>query len=100
MAAFWVIAGAVVLGSLGLVVASMLRGAGRGGRRASYEMQVYRDQLREIETDRAAGRLGAEEAEGARTELARRLLAAADAEAGEAGAVARPWPPAPRISTS
>jgi cytochrome c-type biogenesis protein CcmH len=97
MAAFWVIAGAVVLGSLGLVVASMLR---RGERRASYDMQVYRDQLREIETDRAAGRLGAEEAEGARTELARRLLAAADAEAGEAGAVARPWPPAPRISTS
>jgi cytochrome c-type biogenesis protein CcmH len=53
-------------------------------------MQVYRDQLREIEVDRAAGRLSAEEAEGTRTEVARRLLAAADAEAGEAGAAPAP----------
>jgi cytochrome c-type biogenesis protein CcmH len=44
------------------------------------EVAVYRDQLAEIERDRAAGRIGAAEAEAARTEVSRRLLAAADAE--------------------
>ena len=90
MAAFLVIAGGVVLGSLGLVLAPMLRGSGRGERRASYDMQIYRDQLREIEADRGRGVLGAEEAEATRVEVARRLLAAADAEAGEVGAALAP----------
>jgi cytochrome c-type biogenesis protein CcmH len=41
---------------------------------------VYQDQLLEIERDRAAGLIGAAEAESARVEISRRLLAAADAE--------------------
>jgi cytochrome c-type biogenesis protein CcmH len=90
MAAFVVIAGVLVLGSLGLVLAPMLRGAGRGEPRASYDMQVYRDQLREIEADRRRGVLGAEEAEATRVEVARRLIAAADAEGAEAGAATAP----------
>jgi len=40
---------------------------------------VYRDQLDEIERDRASGTIGAAEAEAARVEVSRRLLAAADA---------------------
>jgi cytochrome c-type biogenesis protein CcmH len=94
MTAFVVIAGVLVLGSLGLVLAPMLRGAGRGERRASHDMQIYRDQLRDIEVDRVQGRLSAEEAEGTRIEVARRLLAAAPAVAGEAAAAAAP----PRVS--
>lgn len=90
MTAFLVIAAVVVLGSLGLVVAPMLRGAGRGERRASFDMQVYRDQLREIEADRAQGRLSEGEAAATRAEVARRLIAAADAEAAEAGAATAP----------
>jgi cytochrome c-type biogenesis protein CcmH len=39
---------------------------------------VYRDQLNEIERDRSAGLIGAPEAEAARVEIARRLIAAAD----------------------
>jgi cytochrome c-type biogenesis protein CcmH len=53
---------------------------------------VYRDQLTEIERDRAAGRIGEAEAEAARIEVSRRLLAAAEtnpADAGEAPAGAR-----------
>ncbi len=42
---------------------------------------VYQDQLSEIERDRAAGLIGEPEAEAARIEVSRRLLAAADAEA-------------------
>jgi cytochrome c-type biogenesis protein CcmH len=47
---------------------------------------VYRDQLAEIEAERAAGLIGAAEAEAARIEVSRRLLAsAARAEAAVSG---------------
>jgi len=45
---------------------------------------VYRDQLGEIESDRARGLIGEEEAEAARVEIARRLLAADSAVSGAA----------------
>lgn len=43
------------------------------------EVAVYRDQLEEIERDRASGLIGAGEAEAARIEVSRRLISAADA---------------------
>ena len=46
---------------------------------AGSDLAVYRDQLDEIERDRAAGLIGAAEAEAARVEVSRRLIAAADA---------------------
>ncbi len=46
-------------------------------------LAVYRDQLAEIETDRARGLLPASEAEAARIEISRRLLGAAAAEAAQ-----------------
>jgi cytochrome c-type biogenesis protein CcmH len=81
---FWAIAAAFAIGSLGLVFAPLLRGAGAPDRRASYDMQVFRDQLREIDADRARGVLSDAEAAATRTEVSRRLLAAAEAEAEEA----------------
>ena len=42
------------------------------------EATVYKDQLAEIDRDLAAGLIGASEAEAARVEISRRLLAAAD----------------------
>ena len=42
------------------------------------EAVVYRDQLAEIDRDVAAGLIGVSEAEAARVEIGRRLLAAAD----------------------
>ena len=47
--------------------------------RGASDAVVYRDQLDEIERDRASGTIGAAEAEAARVEVSRRLLAAADA---------------------
>jgi cytochrome c-type biogenesis protein CcmH len=41
-----------------------------------FDAAVYRDQLNEIESDRARGLIGVEEAEAARIEISRRLLAA------------------------
>src|SRR5207247_378535 len=47
---------------------------------AGSEGAVYRDQLAEIDRDVAAGLIGASEAEAARVEIGRRLLAAADGQ--------------------
>jgi cytochrome c-type biogenesis protein CcmH len=48
------------------------------------DIAVYRDQLDEIGRDRAGGLIGEAEAEAARVEVSRRLIAAADAaEAGQ-----------------
>jgi cytochrome c-type biogenesis protein CcmH len=91
---FWGIAAALALGSLGVVLAPLLRGGSAAGRRASFDLQVYRDQLREIESDRARGVLSDGEAAATRAEVSRRLLAAADAEAAERAAAAAP----PRLS--
>ena len=47
------------------------------------DIAVYRDQLGELDRDKAAGLIGKSEAEAARVEISRRLLAAADADAAE-----------------
>lgn len=54
------------------------------------EVEVYQDQIREIARDRAAGLIGNAEAEAARIEVSRRLLAAADAAAGAQSAPGSP----------
>jgi cytochrome c-type biogenesis protein CcmH len=61
---------------------------GRGARPQNdgTEATVYKDQLSEVERDLAAGLIGAPEAEAARVEISRRLLAAADAECTAPGA--------------
>jgi cytochrome c-type biogenesis protein CcmH len=48
------------------------------------DLAVYRDQLEEIERDRADGRIGHDEFEAARVEVSRRLLGAASAAAAKA----------------
>jgi cytochrome c-type biogenesis protein CcmH len=59
------------------------------GRKASLaadsnDVAVYRDQLAEIERDKVSGLIGLAEADAARVELSRRLLAAADRAQGTA----------------
>lgn len=51
----------------------------RGPEIGGSDVAVYRDQLDEIGRDRAAGLIGAAEAEAAQVEVSRRLIAAADA---------------------
>jgi cytochrome c-type biogenesis protein CcmH len=58
--------------------------AGRGGN----DLAVYQDQLEEIGRDRSAGLIGPAEAEAARVEVSRRLLAAADVQETAAQPVA------------
>jgi cytochrome c-type biogenesis protein CcmH len=73
----------------GLVWASMRRSAAAAGR-LSYDINVYKDQLDEIEQELAQGLITDAEAEAARTEIERRILAAA-----EAGGDAQPPATAP-----
>jgi cytochrome c-type biogenesis protein CcmH len=57
------------------------------------DIEVYRDQLNEIARDRAAGLLGDLEAEAARVEVSRRLIAADDLHREKAESVAPTlWP--------
>jgi cytochrome c-type biogenesis protein CcmH len=59
-------------------------GRQRREQRSGSDLAVYRDQLDEIARDRAAGLIGEAEAEAARVEVSRRLIAAADSAQPEA----------------
>ena len=66
------------------VLIPVLRRHRRAPSRADYDLTVYRDQLRELESDRARGVVSEEQVEAARTEIERRMLRAARArEAAE-----------------
>jgi cytochrome c-type biogenesis protein CcmH len=65
-----------------LLVPLLRRQIPRRDRLAS-DTAVYRDQLAEVERERRAGTLAAPEADAARTEIERRLLAAADRDRAE-----------------
>jgi len=58
---------------------------------AASETAVYQDQLAEVTRDADAGLIGPVEAEAARVEISRRLLAAAAGEEGHVPAVSRSW---------
>lgn len=75
----WVIfAGLTALVLLALLRPLASRKAGDKSR-AAFDATVYRDQLSEVESDRERGLIGEADAEAARIEIARRLLAT-DAE--------------------
>jgi len=94
--AFWIITGALAL-AVTAIMALAVRSARHDGTASSaaYDLRVYRDQLREVDRDLARGVVSEGDAERARTEISRRILAA-DASAQSAGqpkgeAAAGPW---------
>ncbi|MFA7430844.1 MAG: c-type cytochrome biogenesis protein CcmI [Rhodospirillaceae bacterium] len=68
------------------VVLPLLRRPEHSVRRADYDLQVYKDQLGEIDRDVERGLLNESQAEAARVEIQRRMLAV-DAEGGKGGVV-------------
>jgi cytochrome c-type biogenesis protein CcmH len=77
-----------------LVAAALLyplyRHAGAAAPENAGEVAVYRDQMKELDRDRAGGLISGEEAEYARAEIGRRLLAAAAKGTSADGKQARP----------
>ena len=73
-----------------LVVLWPLSG-GRVAQASGTDLAVYQDQIAEIARDRAAGLIGEGEAEAARVEISRRLLAAADRASADPAGMSLAW---------
>jgi cytochrome c-type biogenesis protein CcmH len=77
--ALWFVFGLMAVAALFAVLWPLTRPAAK--LRSGSDLAVYRDQLAEIERDRVAGIIAANESEAAQIEVSRRLLAAADSQA-------------------
>ena len=73
---FWIIIASLSVGVGAVLALTLLRGRAEAVPQAAYDMQVYRDQLKEVDRDLARGVIPEAEAERVRTEVSRRLLAA------------------------
>lgn len=87
--ALWLVLGLMTAIAAALVTLPFVRRAGTVRARADYDAAVYRDQLSEVERDLAQGVLSAGEAEAARVEIGRRLIAASENAAQSAPAAGR-----------
>ncbi len=72
--AFWIAVAFISVVVAGLVLLAALRPGAATAPTAAYDLQVYRDQLRELDRDVTRGTLTEEEATRARTEVSRRIL--------------------------
>jgi cytochrome c-type biogenesis protein CcmH len=86
MTTFWVVAGLLILGALIFILAPMVRRGKTQGASPAHggvNLVIYRDQVRELDADLAAGTLSQAQHQSAKTELERRVLE----ESGGSGAV-------------
>ncbi len=91
--AFWIVA-FVMAGAVAALLLLALRRGGEEASAAEADVQVYKDQLREVDRDLARGVLTPAEAEAVRVEVSRRLLEA-DRQTAQGATAAR----APGIAT-
>jgi cytochrome c-type biogenesis protein CcmH len=73
----WILFAAMTAAVLAAVLAPLARAGAGGDQRRAGSLAVYRDQLEELENDRAGGIIDAEEAAATKIEISRRLLAGA-----------------------
>lgn len=83
MLVFWAVAAIMVLATAGLLLRPLLRNETRS--EGSPDLEVYRDQLAEVDRDQERGVVDPGEADALRTEIKRRLLGAADGVPGTSG---------------
>lgn len=79
---FWIVAALLTLAAIAAVMAPFLRSRPAGDAGRDHDLRVYKDQIEELERDRARGLIGADEAAQARAELGRRILAASERSGG------------------
>ena len=73
---FWIVSSALAFVVALILGLALMRGRAGAAPAAAYDLQVYRDQLKEVDRDLARGVIGAEDAERIRAEVSRRILAA------------------------
>lgn len=73
---FWIVTAVLTLVVVGTLSVALLRGRSEARPPAAYDLDVYRDQLKEVERDLARGVVSETDADRARTEVSRRILAA------------------------
>ncbi|WP_147113611.1 c-type cytochrome biogenesis protein CcmI [Tateyamaria sp. syn59] len=73
---FWIVTALLTLAVLATLARAMLRGSVGDRPPAAYDLDVYRDQLREVDRDLARGVVSEADADRVRTEVSRRILAA------------------------
>ncbi len=73
---FWIWSAILLVAVLVALIVPFLRRPRKALARAEYDLAIYKDQLRELEEDEASGMISGAEAEAARNEIARRILAA------------------------
>jgi cytochrome c-type biogenesis protein CcmH len=77
---FWLAMAVLTAAVLGALLVPLLRKPADGITRKEFDLAVFRDQLAELDRDKGHGLIGEEEAEAARNEISRRLLAASHAQ--------------------
>jgi cytochrome c-type biogenesis protein CcmH len=82
----WILFAVMTAAVLAAVLAPLARPAGGSDQRRAGSLAVYRDQLEELEADRAGGLIDADEAAATKIEISRRLLAGAGASGPRRGA--------------
>lgn len=84
---FWTVAAALTVATLVLIVRPLLAPrAAAADSRAGHELEVYRDQMQEVDRDLARGLISPAQAQAAKAEIGRRMLAVADTSADPASA--------------
>lgn len=73
---FWIIVAGLAIAIGAVLALTLLRGRVGDAPPAAYDLQVYRDQLKEVDRDLARGVIGKDEAQRLRSEVSRRILAA------------------------
>ncbi|MCD2177502.1 c-type cytochrome biogenesis protein CcmI [Rhizobium sp. C1] len=75
---FWILVSCLTALLAVALLAPLLRRPATAGGEHSHDVEVYRDQMAEVDRDAAAGLISSEEADYARAEIGRRLLSSAD----------------------
>jgi len=81
---FWILAALMTVAVAIVLLVPLVRRADAGADEQDFDIEVYRDQLREIERDVGDALISPEEAEFARAEVGRRLLKASKKQARKA----------------
>lgn len=77
---FWIVAAALTFGACLLLLAPLARGKADPADARAHELEVYKDQLREIERDMARGLISPGEADLARAEIGRKIIRLSEAQ--------------------